>query len=276
MASIGATPALAQPADLRRPAADHYDVVALRVAFQVDTTRFTTGDGTFDGELYPNGLQPSVDPLPHDAAYFQAHLDFLDHYVRRVSDGQTRITTHLVPEVVRLSQEMGAYSPTGFEADSDPERLKLVALIEEAWATASQRSAFDLSSFDPERTVFLIFHAGIGRDIELLGTVLDKTPQDLPSLFFSEQELGRLASGPVAFNGFPVRHTIILPRSETRSAFNFIDDTPFLLELSINGLLAASFFNVLGVPDLFNTATGEPAIGPFGLMDPLGFFAYSG
>ncbi len=273
---MGTVPALAQSTDLRRPAADHYDVVALRVAFQPDTTRFTSGDGTFDGELYPDGLQPSVDPLPHDAAYFQAHLDFLEHYLARVSDGQTRLTTHLVPDVVRLSQEMGAYSPTGFDADSDTERARLAALIEEAWATASQRSTFDLSDFDPERTAFVIFHAGIGRDIELLGTVLDKTPQDLPSLFFNERELGRLASGPVAFNGFPVRHTLLIPRTETRAGFNFIDDAPFLLELSINGLLAASFFNFLGTPDLFNTTDGQPAIGPFGLMDPLGFFAYNG
>ena len=271
---LAVAPALAQ--SLQRPAAERYDVVALRVEFQPDTTRFTTGNGTFDGELYPEGLQPTVDPLPHDAGYFQAHLDFLEHYVGQVSDGQTRLTTHLVPEVIRLAQEMGAYSPTGFDSDSDAERRKLAALIEEAWATASQQSAFDLSGFDPERTAFLIFHAGVGRDIELLGTPLDKTPQDLPSLFFNERELGRLTSGPIAFNGFPVRHTMLIPRTETRAGFNFIDDAPFLLELSINGLLAASFFNFLGAPDLFNTSDGQSAIGPFGLMDPLGFFAYNG
>jgi len=73
-----------------------------------------------------------------------------------------------------------------------------------------------------------------------------------------------------------VRQTVILPRTESRPGFNFVEEAPLLLELSINGLLAASFFNFLGVPDLFNTETGESAIGPFGLMDPLGIFAYSG
>ncbi|MFQ5570967.1 MAG: hypothetical protein ACE5G0_14910 [Rhodothermales bacterium] len=263
-------------ASLRRPAAPHYDVVALRVAFQPDTTRFTTGDGTFEGELYDDGLRPTVDPLPHDAAYFQAHLAFLEDYVAKVSDGQTQVTPHLVPEVVHVSQPMAAYSPTGPDAGSDAELVKLGALIEEAWQTADQISSLDLSGFDPERTAFVLFHAGVGRDIELLGTTLDKTPQDLPSIFFDEQALARLGVEAGTFRGIPVRHTLVLPRTETRRGFNFISDEPFLLELSTNGLLAASFFNFLGVPDLFNVETGDPAIGPFGLMDPLGIFAYNG
>ncbi len=264
------------PAALQRPAAPHYDVVALRVEFQPDTTRFTTGDGTFDGPLYAEGLLPKVDPLPHDAAYFQAHLDFLADYVAQVSDGRTTVTTHLLPAPVRVSQAMGAYSPTGFEADTDEQRARLAALVAEAWQTASAQIPFDLTGFDPERTAFVLFHAGVGRDIELLGTTLDKTPLDLPSLFFDEQALTKLGAGNLSFHGFPVRNTLVMPRTETRQAFDFIDDQPFLLELSINGLLAASFFNFLGVPDLFNTETGDPAIGPFGLMDPLGIFAYNG
>lgn len=264
-------------APVRRPAAPHYDVVALRVAFQPDTSRFTTGDGTFDDALYPEGLVPAMDPYPHDAAYFEAHLAFLEDYVARVSDGRTTVTTHLVPEIVRVSREMGAYSPTGPDSDSDEELAKLAGLVEEAWTRADAVSTFDLSAFDPETTVFVLFHAGVGRDVELIGTTLDKTPQDLPSLFFDEAALRRLL-GPVAitFNGMPVTRTLLLPRTETRSGFDFIRDAPFLAEFTINGLLASSFFNALGVPDLFNTTTGESAIGPFGLMDPLGIFAFNG
>jgi hypothetical protein len=69
---------------------------------------------------------------------------------------------------------------------------------------------------------------------------------------------------------------MVLPRTETRKGFDFLGEREFLVEFSINGLLAASFFNFLGVPDLFNTADGQSAIGPFGLMDPLGIFAYNG
>ena len=264
------------PADLRRPAAGTYNVVALRIEFQPDTSRFTTGDGTFDGPLY-GGLVPAIDPLPHDDGYFEAHLDFLEDYVGRVSDGIAQVRTHLLSETVRLSGRMSDYAPTGPNADTDVELRKLALMIEEAWTLASQESTFDMSGFDSSRTALILFHAGVGRDIELIGTTLDKTPQDLPSLYFDQQALSRLlGTGGLTFNGFAVDHTLVLPRTETRRAIDFIADEPFLLELSINGLLAASFFNYLGVPDLFDTRTGESAIGPFGLMDPQGIFAYRG
>ncbi len=262
---------------LTRPAASHYDVIALRVAFQPDTSRFTTGDGTFEGTLFPDDLRPVVDPLPHDAAYFGAHLDFLENYVGRVSDGKTTVSTHLIPEVVTVSQTMGAYSPTGADFDTDAQLVRLASLVEEAWTLAGTRTTFDPSGFDPATTAFVLFHAGVGRDVELIGTTLDKTPQDLPSLFFDGGALRRLlGAGGIVFKGMPVENTLVLPRTEVRSGFDFIQDMPFLAEFSINGLLAASFLNYLGVPDLFNTETGESAIGPFGVMDALGIFAFNG
>ncbi|MEM8484072.1 MAG: hypothetical protein AAF564_00925 [Bacteroidota bacterium] len=261
---------------LQSPAAPQYDVVALRVAFQADTSRFTTGTGQFSGALFDT-LRSIVDPLPHDAGYFEAHLDFLSNYVARVSDGQTTVNTHLIPEVVVVSQEMAAYSPTGLEASSDAELSKLASLVDEAWGLADAQSSFDMSQFNPATTAFVLFHAGVGRDIELVGTSLDKTPQDLPTIYFNEPSLQRLLPGnAISFNNFPVNHTILMPRTESRLGFDFIQDIPFLVEFSINGLLASSFFNFLEVPDLFDTTTGESAIGPFGLMDPLGLFAFNG
>ena len=254
----------------------HYDVVALRVEFQPDTTRFTTGDGTLDGLRWGSGLDPKVDPLPHDSGYFQAHLTFLEDYVRSVSGGRTTLNTYLAPDVVRVAHEMGTYSPVGMGADSDTERIKLVRLVEEAWSLANGPSQLDLSRLDPDRTFFVLFHAGVGRDVELLGTVLEKTPLDLPSLYFSESELLRLGVTGLAYSNLPVTNSAIVPRTESRLGYNSITQDSLLLELSINGLLASSFFSFLGVPDLFNTATGESAIGGFGLMDPQGIFAYAG
>lgn len=259
------------------PALGEFNIVAVMAEFQPDTSRFTTGDGTFSGTLFKDGLAASIDPLPHDEAYFQAHLDFLANYVSTVSDQKTSVSTFLVPEVVRVSQTMDAYSPIGPESDSDAEVAKLAAFIDEVWAQADLISSLDVSQLDPERTAFLIFHAGVGRDIELIGTTLDKTPFDIPSLYFSEEALTRLRPNQrPQFNGMVVTSSMIIPRTESRVGEDFINDTSFLAEFSINGLLAASFLNYLGVPDLFDTENGTSVIGPFGLMDPLGIFAYNG
>ena len=257
------------------PAAPKYDLIALRVQFQADTTRFTTGNGTFSGALF-DSLEAKVDPLPHDAAYFDAHLQFLSNYIEQASDGNTVVETHLIPEVITLPGLMGSYSPTGLESDSDEELGKLARLVQQAWSLADAQGTLDVSGFDPATTAFMIFHAGVGRDIELIGTTLDKTPEDLPTIFFNQESLNRLVQQSISFKGMPVQHTMLMPRTETRQGFDFIQDQPFLVEFSINGLMAASFLNYLGVPDLFNTDTGESAIGPFGLMDPLGLFAYNG
>ena len=252
------------------------DLVALMVEFQPDTTRYTTGNGTFAGPLFEGVDAPRIDPLPHTPDYFRAHLSFLENYVHHASDGRTQLTTHLLPEVIRVSMPMGTYSPTGLDADSDEELSKLSSLIQEAWTRADESGMAIPAGLDPSTTSFLVFHAGVGRDIELVGTTLDKTPEDLPSIFFDAATLERLGAGALSMDGFPVTNSMVIPRTESRRGVDVLTGEPFLIELSINGLLAASFFNYLGVPDLFDTTTGESAIGPFGLMDAQGIFAYSG
>ena len=261
-------------AQITHTAEPQYNVVALRVEFAPDTSRFTTGDGTFEGLRFP--LVPKVDPLPHDANYFQAHLDFLEHYIKTASAGRTTISTFLVPEVIQLEHPMADYSPTGEDSQSDAELSKLAALVRDSWTEADRVSTFNSAQLMQGNTALLLFHAGVGRDIKLTGTTLNKTPQDIPSVFINSELLEKLGVRGVAFKGIPVDHSMIIPRTETRPGVNSITDEAYLLELSINGLLAASFMSYLGVPDLFDTDTGESVIGPFGLMDPLGIFAYGG
>ncbi len=256
------------------PADPHYNLVALRVEFAPDTSRFTTGDGTFAGLEFP--LVPKVDPLPHDAEYFRAHLDFLEHYIQTASAGKTTLSTLLIPEIIQLANPMASYSPTGEDSESDAELAKLAALVRDSWTEAERVSTFNPAQLSQGKTALLLFHAGVGRDIKLIGTTLNKTPQDIPSVFINSELLTKSGAGGLTFKGIPVDHSIIIPRTETRIGVNSITDEAYLLELSINGLLAASFMSYLGVPDLFNTETGESVIGPFGLMDPLGIFAYGG
>ncbi|MEX0995153.1 MAG: hypothetical protein WD599_06450, partial [Balneolaceae bacterium] len=163
----------------------------------------------------------------------------------------------------------------------DPGYEPLAGLAREAWQKLEESDGMDLRDVDPESAAFVIFHAGVGRDLELTGTSLDQTPQDIPSLFLSQQALGDLLNEP-SFAGFPMNagdfripHTIIAPRTLNRRGTD-VNGDPYVLPLSINGLLAAQIGSRLGLPDLFNTDNGRSGIGRFGLMDGAGMFAFNG
>ena len=256
-------------------------VIAVMIEFQPDSNDLTSGTGIFDGGLpYLENEPTNIDPLPHNKAYFEAHLDFADNYFQQSSDGQLNIDYQIIPTVYRLDKEMKEYSPTGKTFTNE----KLAALIVDSWTKVDENNGFDdidLTGLDPDNTAFIIFHAGIGRDIELVGTSLDITPQDIPSIILKKNDLANLLKQPdftgiqVANGNFRVTNSLIIPRTESRRGLD-IQENEFVFPLSINGLLCASLGNHLGLPDLFNTETGDSGIGRFGLMDGAGFFSYQG
>lgn len=259
------------------------NVVAIMVEFQPDEDRLTTGNGIFG----PNGMEGlpfltrakdvRIEPLPHDRSYFEAHLEFAKNYFEKTSDGQLTISYQVLPHIYRLPDVMAEYSPVGEIFTNE----KLARLVKDAWQQVENGPNFNDAGLDPENTAFVIFHAGVGRDIELTGTNLDITPFDIPSIYLRKNDLRDLLNEN-DFNGFSVNdgnfrvtNSMIIPRTESRPGLD-IQDNQFVLPLSINGLLVASLASHLGLPDLFNTETGEPGIGRFGLMDGAGFFAYNG
>ena len=251
------------------------NIIAVMVEFQPDDNRFTSGNGTFELD-YLNRDDIVIDPLPHDRAYFEAHLEFARNYFLAASRGQLDLQYLVLPQVYRLPNEMKAYSPTG---PDNSQNFKLGNLARDTWDLVAQSNLPDLSFLDPERTLFVIFHAGAGRDIELIGTTLDNTPQDIPSVYLSKDAISRLTSDP-SFNGFPlgdirVTNSAILPQTQSRRGED-ITGTEFVLQLSINGILTANVGSFLGIPDLFNTSSGVSGIGRFGLMDGAGIFSYFG
>lgn len=254
-------------------------IVAVRVEFQPDTTRFTSGDGTFSDDSIPYLQNESVtiDPLPHDKPYFEAHLEFAKNYFSRMSDGALNISYQLLDDVYSLPQRMDTYSPIGENPGSEP----LANLARDAWQQVAKTGNLDLNLNPGDQIAFVLFHAGVGRDIELTGTILDKTPQDVPSVYISRDAFGRLFDDP-SFSGFPidngnllVDNTLILPRTLTRAGED-VTGSEVILQLSINGMVTAQIGSHIGLPDLFNTETGESGIGRFGLMDGAGIFAYNG
>lgn len=255
-------------------------VLAVLVEFAPDNTGLTTGTGRF-GELgysqnYGNTI---IEPLPHDRAYFLRKLEFLKNYFETVSDGKTTVT-FTVPNRApyTLAKRMEDYRPARDRlSDAALSNQKLAEFLQDTWATVDAQSPeIDFSQFD----AFVVFHAGIGRDINLVAsTGVDPQPLDLPSLFFNLTSL-KAALGE-GFEGFSVdngavkiTNSAILPETESREVDAI--GGKVLLEISINGLLAASFGSYLGLPDLFDTRTGRSGIGRFGLSDGEGIFNYNG
>lgn len=251
-------------------------IVAVMVEFQPDDNRFTTGNGTFNPDFL-NKPDITIDPLPHDRGYFEAHLEFTKNYFERTSGGKMTVSYEIIPQIVTVPNEMAHYSPLG-EDGNENEKLALLAL--DTWNIVAQEGLLPESAIDPDRTMFVLFHAGAGRDLELVGTTLNKTPQDIPSVYLSRESFQRLLNTPT-FDGFPLNNTLtawntaILPETQSRPGEDILGNE-FVLELSINGLLTAMVGSFVGLPDLFNTETGRSGIGRFGLMDGAGFFSYYG
>jgi len=248
-------------------------IVAVMVEFQPDSNRFTTGNGTFNPD-YLDTTSVIIDPLPHNQAYFEAHLEFVKNYFETASKNKLSISSEVLPTVYRLDEEMAFYSPTG---EDDSQNYKLGYFLKDTWEKVNADASVNTSNWD-NNTLFILFHAGAGRDFDFLNTTLDRTPQDLPSLYLNLNGI-RSLTGNAAFDGysvkgFSIKNTGILPETQSRTG-SFLDEE-YILQLAINGFVTAVAGNHIGLPDLYNTQTGSSAIGRFGLMDPEGFFAYFG
>lgn len=250
---------------------DTVRVLAIMVAFQPDTDPRTTGDGRFNLQPISSRL---IDPPPHDSAYFAYKLRFLENYFRKSSNGKLIVQGEVLGRTITLSKPMAAYSPAKDGSNDRP----LADLVVESWRRAdSLFPSIPFSRYD----AFIIFHAGVGRDIDLVSLLgFDPTPNDIPSLYLGLSALRKFlndptfAGVPVSNSSFRITNTMILPETETRVIES--GGRRDTLQLGINGLLASSFGSFLGLPDLFDTRTGRSAIGQFGLMDVASIFAFEG
>lgn len=255
---VGAAVTAAAPDTLR--------ILAVMAQFQTDITALTSGDGRFD--LGP-AAAPIIDAPPHDSAYFADHLLFAQNYFRKVSGGRLHVDGTVLGPVITLPAAMQHYAPVSGNAP-------LVAMIEETWHKAdSLHPGFPFGSYD----MFIIFHAGVGKDIDLRGTLgYDPTPYDIPSLYFNingfRSVKGTSYPGVPVSGGAFITNSALLPETEVRAIPTVGED--FILKLGINGLMAGMIGSHLGLPDLFDTRTGRTAIGRFGLMDGQAMFSFSG
>ncbi|MFA7360623.1 MAG: T9SS type A sorting domain-containing protein [Candidatus Kapaibacterium sp.] len=255
---------------------DSLKIVAILVDFQTDSDPLSTGNGKFDmtNRYYNSTLQRDtvIDSPPYDSAYFADHLLFVKNYFAKSSKGKLNVTYEIFGNVVTLPKVMKDYSPQKNESN-----LKLGELFKDAWTIAD--NYIDFSVYDPNKTAFVLFHAGVGRDIDLSSIFgFDPTPYDIPSVYLGLKTLkdiyGQNYNGFVTQEGFTINNSMIIPSTELRMLNLTSGD--FLLQLGINGILVGSVGSYLGLPDLFNTKTGKTGIGRFGLMDGQSLFSFNG
>lgn len=258
---------------------DQLKILGVMVEFQPDTNRFTSGNGTFNPGSIPYLEEPgtNIDALPHDQNYFESHLEFVKNYFEKVSCSQITVEYEVLPETYTLNKKIADYSPIG----ENPDLTEMSAFVSDVWTLVGKTENISSEFNIGDDIAFVIFHAGIGRDVELTGTNLDKTPQDLPSFYLGKETLSDFLDDPT-FSGFPIKNgdllvdnTLIVPRTLSRSGSDAVGNQ-LVLPLSMNGLLTAQIGSHLGLPDLFNTETGQSGIGRFGLMDGAGIFSYNG
>ena len=229
---------------------DKLKILAIMVNFQEDADGTTSGNGKF-GTIYSQNYGSDIlDPLPHNKEYFDAHLLFVKNYFAKVSKGNLNIEYTVLPDTFSVSDRMRNYSPDPGSDDFTP----IADFSVEAWTKADELyPGFPFSDYD----VFLIFHAGVGRDISLPGSIGNE--RDLPSVYLSDKAFkeiyGETYEGiPVSGGSFNITNSMIIPETESREV-ETISGT-FLFEITINGLLCASIGSHLGLPDLFDTETG--------------------
>jgi len=269
------SPAASAPRSAAMTAAlpDTVRILAVMAEFRTDEDNRTSGNGTF-GTVFPYDYGADIlDPYPHDRAYFEAHLRFLENYIAKSSGGRTFARSGLFDSVVTLPKQIREYSYRRGESEKP-----VAELAAAAWTEADKAiPGFDFSAWD----MFVVFHAGRGRDVDLAALQgVDPTPFDIPSLSFTlnafRKHFGAEFEGiPVGGGAFLIKNSSIVPCTNTRE-IPLITGQTGLLELSINGLLAASFGTWAGLPDLFDTRLGRTGIGRFGLMDAESIFAFGG
>jgi M6 family metalloprotease-like protein len=246
---------------LRGAAADTLDLLAIRVDFVSDAIPQTTGDGRFVLSLSDKNI---IDPPPHNRAYFEAQLLALKNYFASVSRGQLILRYQVFPagddDAFHLDQPMNYYAPGRRDPNSDK---RLAELFQDGFKKAEVSGAIDFSKFDS----FILFHAGVGEDF---ADETDNTPNDIPSAFLTLDDLRQnLGNNDPNYKGVPVRNNsffiqdgLILPETQSREI-----PGSGLVEFGLLGTTALMFGHQIGLPNLFNTDSGQPGIGYFGLMD---------
>ncbi len=240
---------------------DTVRVLAIRVEFQPDDRSTTTGDGSFD---LSTSSDAKLDPPPHDRAYFEAQLKALGNYYRAVSGGKLVILGDVYPldanAAYRLPNPMFYYNPPEADQDEALRDRRLSELLRDAVVAADADTSVHFERYQS----LVVFHAGVGQDFAF---DFDPTPNDIPSVYLDRKTLAKAlgdTDAPDTWQGIPVQNGnhaitdgIILPETQNQEGY----------DIALLGTACLMFGHQLGLPALYDTQTGRPGIGMWGLMD---------
>lgn len=233
---------------------DTLRVLVIRVEFQPDNSPRTTGNGTFDLRPYEESPHP-FDPLPHNKAYFESHMQAMQNYYLAISDSQVYIDFDVFPngqdDAYRLPDSMGYYGELGWMGGDMAERMQ--QFMKDAWELAISFGDFDIRDYD----AYIVFRAGSDWQndiasmrpdlVEWWPHIFIPTPDDLPTGYLKL---------PFKIAGH-IEDGIIVPEHAWQDG----------QIVCINGALVHEFGHQLGLVDLYNTRNFITQVGDFSLMD---------
>ena len=247
-------------------------IAAIRVSFMADETPGTTGNGSFLlNAVIDTCGRYTIDPVPHDRAYFESQLVAVNNYYRSVSYGkfgldldQSTVFPQTDDGSYILTEKMDYYHPYN---QTDLHDQRVTELFRDAIETAYNNDEIDFSNYDH----VVVFHAGIGQDFSL--PFLDPTPEDIPSTFIDGDMLQEYVGGVLQFGTATINQGIILPETQNHLFYQeseniFLNtEEPCDYQYGLTGTFALMLGFAIGLPPLWDTNSGQSGIGIFGLMD---------
>lgn len=239
---------------------DTLRVLIVRIDFAADRSGDLTSVTTDGGFLLEADPEILFDPPPHDRDYYMAHLAGLSEYYHVQSDGKLRIEGRVLPAGDLDAYTLSDIADYGPGADGGWTIPLLETLVQDMIVAADEGTQADgdvsLADFDDDDPLTYVIFVHAGADWQ--SDVNRDSPNDIPTFFVSLGEPVALTSVD-ADSGLPgfLSECSIIP--ETTSQDDYIG--------GIAGALYHEFGHALGLPDVYDTSTGLPAVGIWDLMD---------
>jgi len=226
----------------------------------------TTGRGRMnlarivDSNAYYDSVEHWVDPPPHNAEYFDSHMQALRTYYETVSQGRITLEWDIWPSeedsTFDLPHEMSYYGACVSALPADEAFDSVVFGLEQYFIDCfrvadSSAPEIDFSQYE----AFFLFHAGADQQNDI------GFPQTCSDLFtgyirYRTDDTIWVDNGTVR-----ILDAMIIPESASQDN----------RATAINAALAHEFGHQLGLPDLYNTSNFITSVGDFALMDHNGF-----